>query len=442
MEEPRANEPAIGKRIALWSETLPFLIAIIAACICYALFFRRGAWLSVIGYSVSPAERVLYGEVPYRDFLYNYTPGILWLNALLMWLFGAGVLTINAGLFVVKLLTVAALYYAGRRLTSSWAALAPVGLALAWIGYRYVFGVFPTQYSMLFILLGLVCMLRYDETEKIIWLLLSGCLIGMVFVFKYNVGILLLATGTAAVVIRELALSSGPILARVIPVLKRCGVFWAGFAIVAGAMALYLAYNDALGPMADHFLNHVLAYGQERAIPLPPIKHLGPSLLALVLLAAAALVVLLLAPRYYQAFLVIAVLICSVALLIPGRAYYLKQSAIAFASYMPILLFTLVAAWLVWRLRSELKKNRTLEDWWAGARTLTIVGLIASGTFLEIYPRADLYHIVRVLPPVFLLLLVVFGKSWPLVDSFISTREKAGRRATLLTFASPVMILA
>ena len=64
VEEPRANEPAIGKRIALWSETLPFLIAIIAACICYALFFRRGAWLSVIGYSVSPAERVLYGEVP------------------------------------------------------------------------------------------------------------------------------------------------------------------------------------------------------------------------------------------------------------------------------------------------------------------------------------------------------------------------------------------
>src|SRR5204863_119409 len=84
---------------------LPLVITILAGVICYGLFYNRSAWLSVIGYSVSPAERVLQGEVPYRDFLYNYTPGILWLNAVLMKMFGVNLLTIHVGLFVFKVAT-------------------------------------------------------------------------------------------------------------------------------------------------------------------------------------------------------------------------------------------------------------------------------------------------------------------------------------------------
>jgi len=440
LDETSETDRTPRKTRAVWSELAPLLITLIAGVVCYGLFFRRGAWLSVIGYSVSPAERILSGEVPYRDFLYNYTPGMLWLNALLMKGFGASLLTISAGLLFIKLATIVALFYAARRLTSSWIALVPVGLSLAWIGYKYIFGVFPTQYSMLFVLLGLVFMLRYDESESIGWLLLSGILVGMVFVFKYNVGILLVGAGTLAVAVRELALNSGdgPLLKRIAHVSKRCVFYWAGFAVVAGAMALYLAYNNALGAMADHFIHHVFEYGEKRAVPLPPIKHLGPAALSLLIAVGAAAFLLRKAPRYYEALLVALTIAGVVALLIPARGYYIKQSASAFVAYFPILLFASVAAWLAWRL----KKGNDLREWWSGARRLTIVGLVALGAFLEVYPRADSYHIIRVLTPVFLLLTVVLYMAWPAFERFISKRAPSGRRAALLSLAAPLALLA
>ena len=129
---------------------LPLLISILAGVICYGLFYNRSAWLSVIGYSVSPAERVLQGEVPYRDFLYNYTPGILWLNAVLMHLFGVNLLTIHMGLFVFKVATLIVLYFAAKRLVGVWAALIPVALSLSWIGYKYIFGVFNAIFDAVY----------------------------------------------------------------------------------------------------------------------------------------------------------------------------------------------------------------------------------------------------------------------------------------------------
>src|SRR4030095_8933757 len=103
----------------------PLLLTIGAALICYGFFFSRGLGLSVIGYSIAPAERVMQGEVPYRDFLFNYTPGVLWLNALLMKVFGVTLMATRIGLLAFKLITLIALFYVARRLTSRWAALVP-----------------------------------------------------------------------------------------------------------------------------------------------------------------------------------------------------------------------------------------------------------------------------------------------------------------------------
>src|SRR6185295_3293586 len=145
----------IRKMPRLAREMLPPLIAASAGLICYALFVNRGLDLSVIGYSVAPAERVLAGEVPYRDFLFNYTPGVLFVNALLMKSFGVTLMVTRLGLLAFKLLTLMTLFYLARRLTSGWGALIPVALTLAWLGHRQIFNVYPDQYLILFALLGL-----------------------------------------------------------------------------------------------------------------------------------------------------------------------------------------------------------------------------------------------------------------------------------------------
>src|SRR6266849_1052844 len=137
-EEDQRSE-VLRRRLAAQRDAVPLLATCAAGLICYGLFYNRGLGLSVIGYSIAPAERVMQGEVPYRDFLFNYTPGILWLNALLMKAFGATLMATRIGLFVFKLTTLLELYYLGRRLMNRWAALVPVALTLAWPGYQQIF---------------------------------------------------------------------------------------------------------------------------------------------------------------------------------------------------------------------------------------------------------------------------------------------------------------
>src|SRR5262245_32533814 len=201
-DNPIQPADSIAARRHLGNTNLPLLITIAAGILVYGLFYNRGIWLAVVGYSVSPAQRVMSGEVPYRDFLFNYTPGILWLNAAAMRALGVALLPIHIVLFLFKMAALLTLYVLGKRWMSAWAALVPVGLTLCWLGHRFIFNVHPTQYSMLFVLAAIITTLRFDDTGGTRWLLASGVLIGIVFVFKYNVGLILLGTGSAAIIAR------------------------------------------------------------------------------------------------------------------------------------------------------------------------------------------------------------------------------------------------
>lgn len=423
-------------------ELAPLIITLLAGAVCYGLFFNRSIWLSVLGFSVAPAERVMQGEVPYRDFLYNYTPGILWLNALLMKLFGATITTINLGLFAFKLATLAALFYVARRLTTRWVALIPVALTLGWIGYKYIFGVFPTQYSMLFILLGLISMLKYDESDKLIWLILSGALVAVVLIFKYNVGILLLASGSAVAAARELMVLREPAFKeKLIAATRRVAAFWAGFAVIAGAMALYMLANDALGPMVDHFTHFVGEYGDQRAIGLPPVRLLTPSLVGIAVAIAGGLLVIRRAPRLFTMYAIVILVLYASALIVPGRAYVLKDSATALAAYLPPALFFGAAIMMLWQLRKSITGEIERQEWWRQNGALLIVALFALGAYLEVYPRADYYHLVRVLPPVFLLLVLLIKRIFPTLETKFLRRLPAPARAASVALAVPLALL-
>jgi hypothetical protein len=427
---------------------LPVAITFLAGLVCYGLFYHRSAWLSVIGYSVSPAERVMLGEVPYRDFLYNYTPGILWLNAVLMRAFGTNLLTIHTGLFVFKLATLMVLYFAAKRLMGAWAALLPVALSLSWIGYKYIFGVFPTQYSMLFILLGVICMLKYNDDDRLVFLLLSGLCVGAVFLFKYNVGILLIGCGSLAIAIRELTVNENSLAQRALKLLQKAFIYWLGFAIALMPLLYYLVRNQALRAMFDHFIHHASAYGNERAVPLPPLKWLAPTATGLIGVVALAWFIIRKARSFFQAYLIVVFLLAATALLIPGRAFIIKNSALVFMAYLPIFLFAGIAIVLLWQLRKDSSKAKGKRqkakgdhsdgidqesedvgsvnqsplrgDWWRRNGEAVIVGFFALGAYLEMYPRADYYHLVRALPPTFLLMAFVGAKLLPgLRDYFV-----------------------
>lgn len=415
---------------------LPPALTVAAGLICYGLFYNRGVWLSVVGYSISPAERVMQGEVPYRDFLYNYTPGILWLNTALMRFFGVNLLTIHLGLFAFKIATLLILYLVGKKLMGAWAALLPVALALAWIGYKYIFGVFPTQYSMLFVLLALYFMMKYDESDQTRWLISSGVSIGLVFLFKYNVGILLFGCGIAALLIREVFLANLKSTASLRLIVKNISFFVTGFGLIVLPMCAYLYSRHALGAMTDHFLHHAAAYSGERAVPLPTLKSLLPVLAGTIVVMASAWMVHRKASRYLPAFLAVTFILAGVALLIPNRAFIVKNSAIAAVAYLPFALFIGVGIYTFWQWRKGAR-----ADWRKENGSIILVTLFALGAYLEIYPRADYYHVIRALPPTFLLIVLSLHKGVRYWREHSQTNEQSFSRVLYLSSAIPVALL-
>ena len=417
------------------------LITAIAGVVCYGFFVNRGLGLPILGYDISPAERVMQGEVPYRDFLYNYTPGVLWLNALLMRAFGTSVMTINLGLLVFKVSSLVALFYVAQRLSTARTALIPVALTLAWVGYRVVLRPYPTQYSMLFVLLALIFILRFDKTEQARWLFLCGLAVGLVFLFKQNVGVLLLGSATTAVVFREIVLQeSFPALSqKVIAAVKKASVCWFGFATIAAALFIYLAYAGALGAMSDHFVSLADEYREKRSVMLPSPRQLAPAIIALLTIFLGGLITLRKAPKFFEFFVAVALAIGIAFLLIPGRAYAIKTSATAAIFYLPPVLLIVVFAIVAWDFW---KAGRTAEQryaLWRRSGPPFMVALFALGAYAEVYPRADYAHLVRILPPIFLLLFLAASQSVPLLTGYFQNHLPSARRAAFLCVAVPIV---
>src|SRR5580704_16820696 len=77
-------------------------VSAVLTLIAYGAFLRHGVAPAVVGYNLVPAERVLSGQIPYRDFIYNYTPGVLWLNAALFRFLGVSLMTARIGVYLAK----------------------------------------------------------------------------------------------------------------------------------------------------------------------------------------------------------------------------------------------------------------------------------------------------------------------------------------------------
>jgi 4-amino-4-deoxy-L-arabinose transferase-like glycosyltransferase len=429
LEEDRPD--VLSMRRSALKEGWPIILAVAGGFVCYGLFVNRGLGLSVIGYSIAPAERVLQGEIPYRDFLFNYTPGILWVNALLMKAFGPTLMATRIGLFVFKLTTLLTLYHLGRRLTNRWLALVPVVLTLAWLGHQQIFNVYPDQYLMLFALAGLLCMLNYDRTGGLSWLVFCGLATGTVFLFKYNVGVLLAASCIAAICLREMMTAR-----RLAGAAKAITFFVVGFAVVAGALLAYLVYNHALGAMVGHFLHHAAEYSETRSVGLPAPDILLPAVVLLPLLAIGV-VILFGAGRAFGVYWITVLAVDSWFVLQATRGKVFSDSVIASVAYFPPLLFFVALALAAW----QLKNRQRVDGWWRDKGAITITGLFALAIYLEVFPRADYYHLVRVLPPVFLFLVVLLNRSLaPLVD-FLRRYVPSPPRNALLILATPIVFL-
>ena len=398
----------------------PLIVLVIASAIYGSIYFREESIATAIGANLVPAERVLKGEVPYRDFYKIQTPGILLLNAGLFKLWGTTLITAFAGVLVFKILTVVMVFVIARLVVTRLAAVIPTLLTLVWLPPGGPFRPAPIQYEMLFLLAAIYFTLLWLDSKKALHIFAAGLAVGLVAIFKQNVGVYAaIALGLSIILNRHgLPRSFKEAKKLYFDSWKENGhahiAAAAGVGVPLVALLVYLASNHALTAAMRVFIQGPGEHIQMKLTGYPLPKYAAIIFIsgAIGLLASSYL-----ASRWpklkniINSSLLIGAAIC--ALVVP-------QSAIDNAIYWfaPLLFF--YALWQYAKTQSEYAPDSRARG------VLLILLLFAVASFGEVFPRSVRGLIIGVMPPAFILFAYVFGKtsSADRVSEFITAKAR------------------
>lgn len=377
----------------------PLIVFLVTTIVYGAIYFREDSIPTAIGANLVPAERVLKGEVPYRDFYKIQTPGILLLNAALFKFWGTSWITAATGVLIFKILTITLMFVIARRVCSLKAAAASTTLALLWLAPGGPFRPAPIQYEMLFVMAAIYFVLRWFDSRSVVQLLAAGLAVGMIAIFKQNVGVY-----AALALMLSILLNAGDQTNRKetkqrADLLKAEIVAAIGIAIPLMGLLFYLSSNGALAAAIDVFIHGPGEHLQTRftGYALP-----GYSIIILL----AAVICVLLASRTVQRWprrkrLVLSLLAMGAEIC----AAIAPQAAIDNSIYWfsPGLF-----AWAAWRYVREKRHHGDGAQHQRGI--LLILLLFALAAYGEVFPRSVRGLVIGALPPAFLLLGFVLDR--------------------------------
>lgn len=165
---------------------IPLLIFIF--CFAYLYVIRHYSTLEPDeGIVLRGAERILAGQIPYRDFFTFYTPGAFYLVAGLFRAFGDSFAVARISLATSGAICSVVTYALARRVCSREIALFAAVLATT-AGTAFRFLVLHNLYSTLSCCLCLYAALRFAETGKRVWAFATGTLASFTFLIEQSKG--------------------------------------------------------------------------------------------------------------------------------------------------------------------------------------------------------------------------------------------------------------
>jgi hypothetical protein len=153
----------------------------------YLLLFRNGAFSPDEGITLQAAERILHGQVMYRDFFYFCTPGSYYFLALLFRIFGDSFFVAESALAVEGGLFAVLTYLIARRVCARWSSLLTACLAT----FTYVpiyFFVLHNWDSTLWAYLALYCAIWFLQRPHWGWALGLGTFCSFTALFEQSKG--------------------------------------------------------------------------------------------------------------------------------------------------------------------------------------------------------------------------------------------------------------
>jgi hypothetical protein len=376
----------------------------------FGLLFNRESTLSYsIGYNLYGAERILAGEVPYRDFHTLYPPATVYVNAALFRFLGITLYTALLGVLAFKVLTTLFIYLCGVRLMPrAWALLAALS-SVIWLRPNGPFKAVPMHYGGLFLALGLYFGLQHQRSRKWGHLFGAGVMLGALALFKHNIAAYALLGFMAVAVIdarRANRRYRGPLL------------MLAGMALPVVPVLLYMQLQGALLAMLKTL---VFGPGDFLLSRLAAAPGARVPALCLVSLGAVVLVAYKLRAKPGAASAILAGLL----ILVPAFCLGAGQSAIdEIVFYAPV--FVLAAGAISFGLSIKAGKADLV---------LLLVLTAAAAAFLESFPRFAREQAIAAMPFVTLLMLFLLHRARDTVGSFMPGAFPRQMAAAILPLA-------
>lgn len=174
--------PTAGRRDSLIAS------GFFAVTVVYLLAFLRYSALEPDeGIVLQGAQRILDGQLPYKDFFSFYTPGSFYLVAALFKIFGNSFAIARFSIVIVGALFPVLTYAFARRASSRSMALFAASLTIV-AGVAYRFLVLHNWYSTLLACLALYAALRMLKTHRVIWAITAGTLCSITVLFEQSKG--------------------------------------------------------------------------------------------------------------------------------------------------------------------------------------------------------------------------------------------------------------
>ena len=215
------------------------------------------------GITLQGAQRILDGQVLYRDFFTFYTPGSYYWTALRFKLLGTSFFAGRVVLLVYGGVISVALYMLARRVCSRWVAALTAYLFLV-IGLPYRFLVLHNWDSTVVAVLALYAVVRWAESSRHAWAFATGTLVTMTCLFEQSKGAgLIIGLGLAFLLMAQFGGRRGLFTRPSLTVLL-AGLAWPAvltFGYFASQHGLYQMIGDWLWPLEHYSLANHIRYG-------------------------------------------------------------------------------------------------------------------------------------------------------------------------------------
>lgn len=227
------------------------------------------------------AQRVLWGQVPYRDFWSVYSPGQFYALAALFRVFGSSVLVERIWDTIFRAGVALVCYLLAKRFAPRPLALVVWAMVTVWMGFYEFYG-YPVYIALFFVLLSIYCLLKLNQAVRVNrWLFIAGLALGIATLFRHDFGVY--AFAAEMVVFIPLALTTDGLARGPRPLQRLLGLLspyigGAALIVLPAVLLILVAVPPAL-LWNDLVVFPATVFPSVRALPYPKLVP-DPRLLA------------------------------------------------------------------------------------------------------------------------------------------------------------------